>query len=227
MVNGVCGSRPGIGAVVRIWRRSGSTGRSTPTIAPSPRDQAPAAQTTVSVAIVPLSVTTRVIAPPLESIAVTAQSRTIRAPARRAAPAYPLTTLSGVQCPSVGEYAAARSPSVLISGRERLRLRDVDEPAGNAQLVLQGDVLLERLDVLRLFQQEEVADLVQVDLLAERLLERLERSQAASPELDVDPVGELGAHATGGLAGGTGPELALLDQDDVGDPGTEPGGRRC
>ena len=53
MVNGVRGSSPGIGSVTRIWRRSGLTGRSTPTIAPRPRDQAPAAQTTVSVAIGP------------------------------------------------------------------------------------------------------------------------------------------------------------------------------
>src|SRR6478735_9833385 len=80
------------------------------------RDQAPAAQMTVSVAMVPCSVTTSVTAPPLEVIAVTAQLRTSRAPARRPAAAYPATTLSGVQCPSLGEYAAASNPSVLTSG---------------------------------------------------------------------------------------------------------------
>ena len=160
------------------------------------------------------------IAPPLDSIAVTAQLRTMRAPARSRGSGVPADDALGGAVP-VSRGVRRREESLgADQRRERLRLRDVDEPAGNAQLVLQGDVLLERLDVLRLLQQEEVADLVQVDLLAERLLERLERSQAASPELDVDPVGELGAHATGGLAGGAGPELALLDQDDVGDPGT-------
>ena len=219
MVNGVCGSRPGMGAVVRIWRRSGSTGRSTPTMAPSPRDQAPAAQTTVSVAIVPWSVTTRVMAPPLDvdpgdgAVADDACARTSRGCG------VPADDALGGAVPVRRRVRRGEESVGADQRRERLGLRDVDEPAGDPQLVLQGDVLLERLDVLRLFQQEQVADLVQVDLLAERLLERLERAQAASPELDVDPVGELGANATGGLAGGAGPELALLDQDDVGDAG--------
>ncbi len=116
MVNGVRGSRPGTASVVRIWRRSGSTGRSTPTMAARSLDQAPAAHTTVSVAIDPRSVTTSVRLPPLEPIAVTVQPRTRRAPARRAARAYPATTLSGVQWPSVGEYAAASRPLVSMSG---------------------------------------------------------------------------------------------------------------
>ncbi len=89
-------------------------------MAPRSLDQAPAVQMTVSVAIVPRSVTTSVTAPPLEVIAVTAQWRTSRAPARRAAAAYPATTLSGVQWPSLGEYAAASNPSVWISGESAL-----------------------------------------------------------------------------------------------------------
>ena len=75
---------------------------------------------TVSVAMDPCSVRTWVMASPLEPISVTSQLRTRRAPARRAAPAYPATTLSGVQCPSVGEYAAASRPSVLIRGESAL-----------------------------------------------------------------------------------------------------------
>ena len=57
---------------------------------------------------------------------------------------------------------------MLISGESAFASGDVDQPAGDAELVLQGDVLLERRDVLGLVQQEQVADLVQVDLLAER-----------------------------------------------------------
>ena len=85
-------------------------------MAPRSLDQAPAVQMTVSVAMVPRSVTTSVRLPPLEVIPVTAQRRTRHAPARRAAAAYPATTASGVQCPSLGEYAAASNPSVSIRG---------------------------------------------------------------------------------------------------------------
>ena len=56
---------------------------------------------------------------------------------------------------------------------------------------------------------------MQVDLLAQLLTELLERPEAAHPELDVDPVGELRAHPSGGLAGRPGPERGTLDEDDV------------
>ena len=52
-------------------------------------------------------------------MSATVVPRSSRAPARRAAPAYPSTTDSGVQCPSVGEYAAASNPSVSMSGESR------------------------------------------------------------------------------------------------------------
>ncbi len=155
------------------------------------------------------------MAPPLESIAVTAQLRTRRAPARRAAPAYPLTTLSGVQCPSVGEYAAASSPSVLIRGESALASATSMSRLGTPSSFCRAMFFSNASTCSGLLQEEQVADLVQVDLLVEGRLERLERVQAARPELDVDRVGELGAHTAGGLAGGTGAELALLDQDDV------------
>ena len=64
-----------------------------------------------------------------------------------------------------------------------------------------------------LVEQEQVADLVQVDLLVELLLERLEGVQASKAQLDVDRVGELGAHPAGRFAGRPGPELVLLHQD--------------
>ena len=172
-------------------------------------------QTTVSVAMAPCSVTTWVMVPPLESIAVTAQSRTSRAPARRAAPAYPATTLSGVQCPSVGEYAAASSPSVLIRGESALASATSMSRLGTPSSFCRAMFFSNASTCSGSLQEEQVADLVQVDLLAEGGLERLERLQAARAELDVDGVGELGAHPAGGLAGGTGAELALLDQDDV------------
>ena len=51
------------GSVKATWRRTGVTGMVTPTMSPMPRDQAPAAQTTVSVAMRPHSVTTAVMVP--------------------------------------------------------------------------------------------------------------------------------------------------------------------
>ena len=124
MVNGVAGSRPGIGSVVRIWRRSGSTGRSTPAISPTDRDHAPAVHTTVSVAIRPAPVSTARTCPSMTSIPVTAQCVTMRAPARRAPPAYPRTTDSGVQCPSSGDQAAARIPSISTIGESAFASAD-------------------------------------------------------------------------------------------------------
>jgi hypothetical protein len=73
--------------------------------------------------------------------------------------------------------------------------------------------------VLGPVEQEQVADLVQVDLLVEGVVERLERPQAAQAQLDVHRIGELRANTPRRLAGGPGAELALLDEDDIRDPG--------
>jgi len=55
----------------------------TSTMSPMLRDQAPAAQTTVLVAMRPHSVTTAVMVPPLLSMSQTAQCRMMRAPWRQ------------------------------------------------------------------------------------------------------------------------------------------------
>ena len=55
------------GSVKAICRRTGETGMSTPTISPMLRDQAPAAHTTVSVAMRPSSVATAVIERPVQA----------------------------------------------------------------------------------------------------------------------------------------------------------------
>ena len=78
------------------------------------------AQTTVSVSILPPAVVTATTLPSRVSTPVAAQWAMSRAPCRRAAEAYPRTTDSGVQCPSVGLYVAATSPSVVMSGDRRL-----------------------------------------------------------------------------------------------------------
>ena len=106
-----------------------------------------------------------------------------------------------------------------ISGESRLASATSIIRLGTPSSFCSATFCSNAVDVLGLVEQEQVADLVQVDLLAELLLERLERPQAAQPELDVDRVGELRADAPGRLAGGPGPELVLLDQHHVADPG--------
>src|SRR4029077_18201579 len=99
------------GWVKAIWRRTAETGIDTPSMFPIRRDHAPAAQTTVLVLMRPCSVITSVIVPPLLTMSVTSQYRTILAPGRRAAAAYPITTDSGVALPSPGDQHAPTRPS--------------------------------------------------------------------------------------------------------------------
>ena len=104
------------------------------------------------------------------------------------------------------------------AGRELARFVLRHPAHVDAVLLLQRDVLLERLDVRRLRQQEQVAVLVKVDRRADDLLEALHQRDRFDRQLDVGGVGELVAEAAGVLAGRSGSQLRLaLEQDDVGD----------
>ncbi len=116
IVKGSDGGSHANGAVTAICRRCGTTGKSTSTMAPTWADHAPAAQTTVSVAIGPASVRTVVIVPASTSMPVTAQLVRIRTPSARAADAYPATTASGVAWPSRWQKDAANTSSVRTTG---------------------------------------------------------------------------------------------------------------
>ena len=62
IVSGMRFGRLSIGSVKSTWRRSGETGSSTPASAPAWRDQAPAAQITVSVrTVLPLALTALIL----------------------------------------------------------------------------------------------------------------------------------------------------------------------
>ena len=58
---------------------------------------------------------------------------------------------------------------------------------------------------------------MKVDLLTGPNGELLEGIEAAKAEGDVDGIGELGAHAASGLAGGSAAEVALLEKHYVRD----------
>ena len=124
-----------------------------------------------------------------------------------------------MQCPSSGDQAAASRPSVSISGESRLASATSIIRLGTPSSFCSATFCSNAATCVGPVEQEQVADLVQVDLLAELLPEPLEGLEAAPAELDVDRVGELRPDAAGRLAGGPGAELALLDQDDVADPG--------
>ena len=162
-----------IGSVKSTWRRSRETGSSTPTSSPQRRDQAPAAQITVSVRT-------------LMSPAWTASIRSSRSldPVDRAA------RLQVRAERARGERVAARRrppasrgrPAASSSRRARRRLRAAgqiscasaarDHLGRDAELVLQRDAARERVDVGLAGEQEQVADLVQVDLPARAAAER-------------------------------------------------------
>ena len=82
---GRTGGRPATGSVTSTWRRSGVTSSSNPAIAPTARDQAPAAQMTVPVSTRPREVSTARTSPSSISMSSTAQPVTIVAPCARAA----------------------------------------------------------------------------------------------------------------------------------------------
>ncbi len=107
------------------------------------------------------------------------------------------------------------TPSSPASGESSGGLLERDEAAGDAELVLQRDRALERVDVLLPVEQEQVADPVQVDLCSGPLREALECFQAPEPDRDVEWVGELSPHPTGRLARRPGGELGALDQQCV------------
>ncbi len=104
------------------------------------------------------------------------------------------------------------------AGRQLARLVVRHPSHIDAVLLLQRDVLLERLDVRRFREQEQVAVLVKVDRRADDPFEVLHQGDRFDRQLDVRRVRELVAEAAGVLAGRSGAELRLaLEKDDVGD----------
>ena len=95
----------------------GITGTVTPASAPSSPANMPPALTTISVSISPRSVSTAVTRPRCVRIAVTRVLVFTSAPPRRAPSARANVSWLGSMYPSVGRYAAPRTPSVDIGGK--------------------------------------------------------------------------------------------------------------
>ncbi len=114
---------------------------------------------------------------------------------------------------------AERGADHSVQARERAELVHLvqrDEAARHAELVLEGNTLLECGDVLLAVEEEEVADLVEIDLGAGSFLEAGERFDAAQSERDVERVGELRAETSRRATGRTGGELVPLEEADGG-----------
>ena len=109
----------GTPAVTRYWCSIGTTGRSTPIIAPISRHQVPAALTMWRVRIASRPVRTTQAPEASCSIACTASWRRTSAPRERAPAASAFVASVGSTCPSYGSWIAPSSPSVRASGWTR------------------------------------------------------------------------------------------------------------
>ena len=106
-----------MGSVTRYWCAIGTMGIVTPAIRPTSGAAMPAAFTTVSVPIVPRSVSTPVTRPSATAIPVTRVYDRIVAPRFRAPAASARVKPLGSSQPSVGSQAAPSTASVLMSGK--------------------------------------------------------------------------------------------------------------
>ena len=112
------GSAPPAAAAMKMWRRTGSTGRDAapPTSRPIGRAQGPAAFTTVRVSIVPRVVSTPLTRPPTRRDARDLDVALDRDAGACAAFANPIVTPFGSAMPSRRQNVAAITPSVSRPG---------------------------------------------------------------------------------------------------------------
>ena len=103
-------------------------------------------------------------------------------------------------------------------GIQRCGLGRCEHARRDAHRVLHPGGLLVGLDLGIGCEQEQIAGLSQIDLLSWPDREVLERVKTALTQRDVDRIGELGPHASSGLAGGSAAEVAALEQQDVTQP---------
>jgi hypothetical protein len=107
---------PSIGLVTRYWCAIGTTGTVSPTIAPISCAQMPPASTTTSQRTVPSSVSTPATRRPSALTPRTFTPVRVLTPRFRAPAARDVASEDGSIRPSVGKYAAASTPSMLING---------------------------------------------------------------------------------------------------------------
>src|SRR5439155_17986 len=105
-----------IGSVTKMSRGYGSTGTSTPAMAPISRDHAPAQSNTCGVAKSPSVVLTPAMRAPSLTMAVAATRSMNFTPSRRPAPAYANVTACALAMPSLGQNVAPRMSSPVTSG---------------------------------------------------------------------------------------------------------------
>ncbi len=194
-----------------------------PTIAPTSRDHAPAAQTTVSVAIVPAGGAHAGDAPAgvLDADRRAALQHACAAGDRRRRVA--LHDGLGAHVPVARAERRGEDALELELGHDLERLGGRELARGHALGVLHLERRAEELDLLGRVEQEEVAVLMERDLgherhvLADQLVPALELVEAAQREADVELVGELQPRAAGRARGGAARERLALEQHDVGD----------
>ena len=203
---------------MKMWRRYGSTGTSTPAIRPIRRACGPAALTTIRVSIVPRVVSTAATRPASTRIPVTSVSRAIGDACR-------LRRLREAHGDAVGIGDAIALAERRADGavhveprRQPRRVRGVEPLHVHTEAALQRDVPAKRLDARRRRQQKQIAVLVEVDRIAHLVGEPLQHADRFDGEADVRLVRELMPDAAGVPPGRSGPEQRVaLDEHDVGD----------
>ena len=183
-----------------------------PTERPISGDQAPAAQTTVPVAIAPSVVSTATDLGSVECYPGHRAAGQHRGTVRPRTGCVPLHGRFGARVPV--ECAERRGEDALEAGdrAQLVGLLEIDEATRHAELVLERDARLEGDDVLLAVEQEEVTDLMQVDLGARSLAEPHERLDAAQADRDVERIGELRAEPACGTTGRAACELVALEE---------------
>ena len=202
---------------MKMWRRSGTTGSSTPAIAATWPAHGPAALTTARVAIGPADVVDAGDAPlgDVDAGEVgAAQHGDPPAQLRRLHEAHGDAVRIG---DAVGGAEGGRAHAGGVEPRRHRRRVAGREPLHvEAEPPLQRDAVAEGPFARLARQQEQVAVLPEVDRAADLGFEAGEEGDRLARQRDVGGIGELVAHAAGVAPGGAGAELGLaLDQHDL------------
>ena len=171
---------------MKMWRRSGTTGSSTPAIAATWPAHGPAALTTARVAIGPADVVTPAMRPWTTSMPVRSVPRsTVTRPRRCAAFTKPMVTPFGSAMPSAAQKVAARTPAASSPGVIAAASPADSHCTSRPSWRWSATLLAERRFAGLARQQEQVAVLPEVDRAADLGFEAREERDRLARQRDV------------------------------------------
>src|SRR5262245_16288786 len=195
-----------------MCRRRGCTGISAPASRATRAAEGPAALMTRGDAIAPAEVVTP-FTRALDRLHAGALDNLHAQLAR--APREPGGDLGGAGEPVAGAPYGGDQIADLERGHQLARVVRRDQAHVAAQPVLEGDSLLEALELLLIRDQEEVADLLVSGVDAEFFLEAFEHPDGLEGEANLGLGRELDANAAGRLARRSRADRLALHDDDI------------